>query len=81
MIKKTGYSGFLQFPNIREWRIESLHMHGIANYFWNWCVKKHGYKTFYTDHNNPFSKKVNVILKPGESSECPATKAIYTNIE
>lgn len=72
MIKKTGNSGALVFPEIKEWRIESLHIHGIAYYFWNWCIKKEGYETQHTHHGNPnFNKKMQVVLKEGTTSECP----------
>ncbi len=72
MIKKTRNTGLLKFPEIKEWRIESLNIHGIAYYFWHWCVRKNGYETEHTHYGDlSFSKKMKVVLKEGVSSECP----------
>ena len=72
MIKKTRSTGILVFPEIKEWRIESLHIHGSAHYFWNWCIRKEGYETQDTHQGTlEFSRKMKVVLKEGSTSECP----------
>jgi hypothetical protein len=57
-----------------EWRIESLMLHGIEFFYWDWCVVKPGYATYATREQRRGwwrSMDVQVELKSGQSSECP----------
>jgi len=71
--KSTNASGIATFESKREWRIESLMLHGSEIYFWNWCVVKEGYESYITSHNDSwnFEDSPTVVLKPGESQKCP----------
>ena len=73
MRDKTNYRGEAQFPKIKEWRTESLMIHGAESFFWNWCVVKDGYITHVTSWGSgkDFQKKYTVRLKQGESTSCP----------
>jgi hypothetical protein len=66
--------GSVEFPKIKEFRIEYLGLHGRMFYFWNWCIEKDGYSTYSTRYGlgedfdpNPIFK-----LEPGSSSSCDA---------
>ncbi len=67
-LKETNSMGIAKFDKIREWRIEALWIHGADVYYWNLCIKKDGYKTVST--RIKMSKK-HIILKDGNSTECP----------
>ncbi|MBE0399894.1 carboxypeptidase regulatory-like domain-containing protein [Halomonas sp. FME1] len=73
MMDKTSYRGEASFPKIKEWRAESLMIHGSEVFFWNWCVVKVGFETHTTMWNsgNDFQTQYEVILNPGESTPCP----------
>ncbi|WP_235041384.1 hypothetical protein [Vreelandella profundi] len=73
MIDKTSYRGEANFPKIKEWRAESLMIHGSQVFFWNWCVVKVGFETHTTmwGGGNDFQAQYEVILNPGESTPCP----------
>ena len=70
--KNTWSNGEAEFPSIREWRIESLMIHGVEFFFWNWCVEKDGFITTYTSHrsDNDFDRNPQFVLKPGQSESC-----------
>ncbi|MCF6349387.1 MAG: hypothetical protein L3J20_14025 [Flavobacteriaceae bacterium] len=68
---KTDSTGVAKFDKIKEWRIEFLMIHGADSYFWNWCVKKEGYKTHTDIIKNKFEKKKRFILIKGKSEDCP----------
>jgi hypothetical protein len=69
----TGANGVASFPALNEWRIESFMLHGGEIYYWNWCVRKEGYATFFTANNSSrqFDERLVVRLSPGETSPCP----------
>ncbi|MCS2611150.1 hypothetical protein [Halomonas dongshanensis] len=70
---KTSDRGEASFPNIKEWRTESLMIHGSNVFFWNWCVVKAGFETHSTmwSSGDDFQPQYDVILTPGESTPCP----------
>jgi hypothetical protein len=72
-VQKTGNDGTARFNAVREWRIESLMLHGSEEFFWNWCIRKNGYVTHFTSHNSAkdFDNSLVIRLKPGESKPCP----------
>jgi hypothetical protein len=37
--KETLADGSATFEAVREWRVETLMIHGAEEYFWNWCVR------------------------------------------
>jgi hypothetical protein len=39
--KETLADGSATFEAVREWRVETLMIHGAEEYFWNWCVAMH----------------------------------------
>jgi hypothetical protein len=71
--KATRDDGSASFDAVREWRIETLMIHGAEVYFWNWCVRKEGYVTYLTGNGSStiFKDKLVVRLEPGESTPCP----------
>ncbi len=68
----TNNLGKVSFNSINEFRIESLMMHGMEVFFWNWCIYKDGYKTNYSNYRNSddFLSENNIILKKGNSQIC-----------
>ncbi|WP_155826495.1 carboxypeptidase regulatory-like domain-containing protein [Vreelandella zhanjiangensis] len=70
---KTSYRGEARFPNIKEWRTESLMIHGSNVFFWNWCVVKAGFETHTTmwSSGQDFQPQYGVTLTAGESTPCP----------
>lgn len=71
-IKTTDATGTAAFPEVREWQFESLMIHGMRFYFWNWCVQKPGFKTYVTGgRDTKFEEKTEIKLVKGTSSACP----------
>ncbi|UYF99197.1 hypothetical protein [Halomonas sp. GD1P12] len=70
---QTSNGGEASFPEIKEWRTESLMIHGSNVFFWNWCVVKPGFETHTTmwSSGQDFQPQYNVTLTPGESTPCP----------
>lgn len=69
----TKYRGEAHFPKIKEWRTETLMIHGAEIYFWNWCVVKEGYETYITKYGSAsdFENNPTIMLVPGVSTVCP----------
>lgn len=69
---RSGPDGAAAFQAIREWRAESMMLHGSQVYFWNWCVEKAGYETYETLNREPsaFDDQAQVRLRAGESRPC-----------
>lgn len=69
---RSGADGTAAFEPIREWRAESMMLHGSQVYFWNWCVEKAGYETYETLNREPsgFDEREQVRLRAGESRPC-----------
>lgn len=69
----TDSSGTAEFEVKREWGTESLMIHGVEVFFWNWCARKDGYITYFTAHKSQdtFQKSLVIRLEPGESKPCP----------
>ncbi len=71
-IKTTDATGTAAFPEVREWQIETVMIHGWREYFWNWCVQKPGFKTYVTGgRDTKFQEKADIKLMKGASSACP----------
>ncbi len=70
---KTNDSGEASFPEMKEWRTETLMIHGSSVFFWNWCVVKAGFETHSTmwSSGQDFQSPYDIILTPGESTPCP----------
>ncbi|WP_106374289.1 hypothetical protein [Vreelandella songnenensis] len=70
---QTNDRGEASFQSIKEWRTESLMLHGSNVFFWNWCVVKPAFETHTTmwSSDQDFQPQYNVILTPGESTPCP----------
>lgn len=70
---ETSHEGLAVFPSVKEWRTEAIMLHGEEVFFWNWCVRKDGYKTFHTTHRyaDVFEREIIVRLMPGASAPCP----------
>jgi hypothetical protein len=71
--RETDSSGTAEFEVKREWRTETLMIHGVEVFFWNWCARKDGYVTYFTNHKSQekFQDNLLVRLEPGESKPCP----------
>ncbi len=73
VITKTSPSGNARFTKIKQWRIEApLMMHGVEEFFWNWCISKEGYKTLQTHYKSSkdFKNVSFITLYPGNSVAC-----------
>jgi hypothetical protein len=72
-VQRTDAGGEARFDSRREWRAESLMIHGWEEYFWNWCVRAEGHATFFTANTSgrQFEENLVVQLMLGESSPCP----------
>ncbi|MGP9499279.1 hypothetical protein [Halomonas sp. AOP43-D1-4] len=70
---KTSDRGEASFPEMKEWRTESLMIHGSNVFFWNWCVVKADFETHSTmwSSGDGFQPQYDVTLTPGESTPCP----------
>jgi len=71
--RTTNQNGIARFKSNSEWRTEALVIHGAEVYFWNWCVVKENYQTFYTylDSSNDFNQQESITLQEGLSAPCP----------
>lgn len=74
-VKLTKADGTAVFEPLREWRTESLMIHGAEVFFWNWCVRKEGYVTYFTQYGSAakFQDDLVVPLELGASMPCPKT--------
>ena len=65
--------GVAQFHTVKDWRIESMMLHGAQFYFWNWCVSKEGFRTISTANTSRtgFEKQPRFQLVAGSSTPCP----------
>lgn len=78
--KNSASDGIANFASAREWRAESMMIHGAEAYFWNWCIRKDGYVTFLTDtrDGDKFTSKLIVHMKRGQSTACPAGAKLHS---
>jgi len=69
---RSAADGSARFKALREWRAESMMIHGAQVYFWNWCVEKAGYETYMTLDRDAayFKDEPQITLRPGESHSC-----------
>ena len=73
-VKMTDANGLAEFDSRHEWRMETLMIHGVEFFFWNWCVEKHGFKTYRTyarSSGDEFDQHATIRLSRGASSDCP----------
>lgn len=70
--KLTTQDGIAEFESRREWRIESLMIHGMTFVSWKWCIEKEGFKTIRTSYlySDKFKDSGTFILKKGNSVSC-----------
>lgn len=76
--EQTLANGTASFDAMREWRTESLMIHGAQEFFWIWCIRKSGYVTYLARYDGP-DKVVSsllVQLEPGQSSPCPTRSVL-----
>ena len=69
-IKTTNENGVAVFEARREWQTEMLAVHGVRYYYWHWCIRKPGFKT-YVSVQYKFESQAAVRLSRGPSSACP----------
>lgn len=70
---RTGVDGVARFPRLKEWRTESLAIHGAEVFFWNWCVQYEGHVTVATNlrDGDAFDRDARFVLTTGTPTECP----------
>jgi hypothetical protein len=73
VMKETTDNGTATFASVREWRAESLMIHGAQFFEWRWCVRKEGYVTYSSESrgSEDFQSSTIVRLERGESTPCP----------
>lgn len=68
----TNEEGYAYFEKKKDFRFESLLMHGSNQFEWDWCIFKENYQTHLTKWTPAtFSKNYKVQLIPGVATECP----------
>ncbi len=69
----TNAKGIARFPELNDWRVEVLMIHGADVYFWEWCVQAEGFQTYATGQGNGavFQNPARVQLQPGVMQDCP----------
>lgn len=72
----TQNDGVARFPRIKEWRTESLMIHGAEVFYWNWCVQRDGYETVATQlrGGDDLDRSAAFTLSPGVSTPCPEVR-------
>ena len=70
---QTGPEGTALFRSQRGLRIEVLFMHRGEIRFWNWCVEKEGFGTYFTSgpRTKMFEDESAIVLRQGPSKACP----------
>ncbi|MDA8485968.1 hypothetical protein NNO07_23130 [Pseudomonas resinovorans] len=68
-----GPAGIARFYKVKDFRFESLTMHGIQAFSWSWCVRSKGYETVTKSYRSDgqFEPYAQFKLKPGVSTACP----------
>jgi hypothetical protein len=71
---ETGPDGTARFAGKRALRLEVLFLYRGEISFWNWCVEKEGYATYFTSgpRTKMFEDESIILLRPGPSRTCPA---------
>ena len=71
-VRLTYRGGEVNFPKRSEWRVEMLMIHGIEDFFWNWCIEKEGFLTYETQYRDDEILRSNILieLEPGKSEAC-----------
>jgi hypothetical protein len=70
----TAADGVVRFSSERELRVEVLFLYRGPIRFWNWCVEKEGFVTYFSrgPRTKVFADESVVLLKAGPSKPCPA---------
>jgi hypothetical protein len=68
----TDSRGMAHFAQVKDWRMETLMIHGADVYFWNWCVSAPGYQTQETrwTSGERWVRDTVVRLVPGATHPC-----------
>ena len=76
--RNTLADGTASFDAMREMRVEVMALHGWQDFFWNWCVRKDGYKTYLSRHGGAadFQENLLVRLEPGVTTPCPSPESL-----
>ncbi len=71
---KTAADGTVVFKGKRSLGIEVTFMDHKEISFWNWCVEKDGFATYYTSgpRTKVFEDESAIVLREGRSKRCPA---------
>jgi hypothetical protein len=71
--RETGPDGTARFERTRALRIEWLFLHRGEIDFWNWCVEKEGFGTYFSSgpRTKMFADESGVVLRKGPSTPCP----------
>lgn len=69
----TGAAGEVVFSARREWRAETLFIHGAQVFVWRLCIAKPGYATHLTlpEGAADFDADATIALQPGATVPCP----------
>jgi hypothetical protein len=72
---QTGPEGTANFKGKRGLRIEWLFLYRGEIRFWNWCVEKEGFVTYFTSgpRTKMFADESAIVLREGRSQACPAS--------
>ena len=62
-VRLTDHKGVAEFQKRSEWRIESLMIHGVEIFYWNWCVEKEGFVTYETRGLNSGIPGSNILIE------------------
>jgi len=70
----TGADGVASFAARRALRLEVLFLYRGDIRFWNWCVEKEGFVTYFSSgpRTKVFADESAVVLKSGPAKACPA---------
>ena len=73
-IADTGPDGTVGFKGKRRLGVEVTFMDHKEISFWNWCVQKQGFATYFTNgpRTKVFEDESEIVLKVGPSRPCPA---------
>lgn len=73
-IQLTDMRGLASFDKRKQWQMQMLGQPAREAYFWNWCVRKEGYRTYTTDYGDGKAFQTPMVLRmePGLSTPCPA---------
>ncbi|WP_067749005.1 carboxypeptidase-like regulatory domain-containing protein [Orrella dioscoreae] len=70
----TDAAGEVLFSSRREWRAETLFIHGAQVFVWRLCIAKPGYATYLNlpEPGSDFNADATIALQPGATTPCPS---------